>query len=111
MNNEIYQIGAPVALAAVLNIVGFALKKSPAPDWLIPIIIMVIGGAAFPQIADYSKITYECKNPQVLMALFGVGIGGVAVGLHHGFKQFMGRNVDVKDENGPNIGVDQLPKP
>lgn len=119
MSNEIYQIGAPFALAAVLNIVGFALKKSPSPDWLIPIIIMMLGGVAFPFIADYSKITYECKNPQVLMAIFGVGIGGVSVGLHQGMKQFLGRNGNGNGHAVPpapqgsrtDIGLDQPPKP
>lgn len=106
MNNQIYQIGAPVALAAVLNLIGFAIKKSPIPNWAIPLIIMAIGGAAFPQIADYSKITYECKNPQILMALFGVGIGGVSVGLHQGLKQFIDRK-EVPDLNG----TDQLQNP
>lgn len=111
--NELMQLSPPVILAVALNFVGLALKKSPVADWLIPWLLILIGGAVFPFIAETGKINYECKNPFILHAIFGMAIGGLAIGLNQGIKQLLRNrqeNAALGAESGPTIGGTSLLK-
>ena len=89
------QLSPPIALALALNLLGLGLKRSPAPSWLIPMILPLLGGAAYPFIAETGKVSFECRNPDVLLVIYGVVIGAGSVGLNQAVKQFLGRKETV----------------
>lgn len=86
------QLSPPIALALALNLLGMALKRSPMPSWGIPTVLPLLGGVAYPFIAETGKVSFECRNPDVLLAIYGVVIGAGAVGLNQAVRQFLGRN-------------------
>ena len=81
-----------VVLMVVLNFIGFAVKRIPAiPNWLIPFILPVLGGLAYPYVGEFSPAIKLAKHPAALMVLYGVGIGCAAVGVNQALKQYAGR--------------------
>lgn len=83
--SDLFQLSPPVLLVVGLNAVGAVLKRiPPLPNWTIPLILMALGGVAFPFIAEVGMVSYNCKNPEVLNSVFGVIIGASATGLHQG---------------------------
>lgn len=88
--NEIINMSPPLALIALLNLIGFSLKKSPIKDGYIPLVLIVIGGAVYPYISDIGQITFKVRNPFVLQAIYGALFGGASVGINQVWKQFMG---------------------
>lgn len=109
--NELLQLSPPIALALLLNLVGIALKKSPIANWLIPPALILLGASVFPFISDYSKLSFECRNPMMLNAIYGGTIGGLAVGLHStisGFltsKNSLGGTKFLEKKNAPQTPV------
>lgn len=87
---EILQASPPIALAVALNLLGLALKKSPIADWLIPLLLPAIGAGVYPFIAEAGKINFECKNPMLLMGVYGFAIGAGSVGLNQMLRQLIG---------------------
>ncbi len=85
------ELSPPLALAFALNVIGYLLKQSPIPNWLIPLILLTLGGAAYPFIAEAGKISYHVNNPMVFNVIIGLCIGGASTGLHQVFRQFMDR--------------------
>lgn len=85
------QASPPLALALALNVVAEALKRTPLPNWWIPILLPAIGAIAYPYIAEVGKLSYEVAKPNVLLALYGVLIGSGAVGFNQAVRQFVGR--------------------
>jgi prepilin signal peptidase PulO-like enzyme (type II secretory pathway) len=90
------QSSPPIALAIGLNLLGLALKTSPIKNWLIPILLPVMGAAVYPFISEQGAINFQVKNPDALQAVYGFVIGAGSVGLNQMLRQFTGR----KDENG-----------
>lgn len=77
-----------VILALVLCVIGWRLKKSPCPNWIIPFVLMIAGGTAYPFIARAHDVDYT--SALVLTnVLIGLLIGGASVGLHQTVKQVM----------------------
>lgn len=69
------------ALAFALCFIGFFLKKSPLPNWVIPILLMVSGGVAYPFIAAAQNIDYTSALITTNV-IIGITLGGASVGLH-----------------------------
>jgi hypothetical protein len=92
------ELSPPVLLAVVLNALGFALKKSPMPDWVIPLFLPTLGAAAFPFIAEVGKVSYQVQNPIVFNCIIGAALGFGAVGINQAFRQFLDRKTDTKDD-------------
>jgi hypothetical protein len=86
---EILELSPPVALTVALNLVGVFLKKSPINDWLIPFILMVLGAVVYPFICETAKVSYQVTYPVILNAIYGLCIGGLAVGIHASWKSFL----------------------
>lgn len=89
----LFGLTPPVLLMLVLNLFGLALKRVPAvPDWLIPLLLPVMGAIIHPFVGDYSDLVKAARFPWVYMALYGFGIGWAAVGANQALRQFLGRN-------------------
>jgi hypothetical protein len=88
---DFLSVSPPIALAAALNGLGLALKKSPVPNWLIPLLLPIIGAAVYPFLAEPGKVNFECNNPAMLHGIYGFIIGSASVGLNQMFRQFNGR--------------------
>ena len=88
---DILQASPPLALAVALNVVGEALKRSPVPNWMLPLILPLLGALAYPFIAEAGKVNYEVARPDVLLGIYGFCIGAASVGLNQMFRQFLGR--------------------
>lgn len=86
--NQALQLSPPFALALGLNLVGLFMKKSPIPNWTIPLSLIIMGAGSYPFIAEPGKVNYECKNPDILNAIYGACIGGLSVGMNQVFRQF-----------------------
>jgi len=67
-------------VVAACNMAGYALKKSPAPDWLIPFALPIIGAALYCGITDCSVRT----------GLLGAALGWSAVGTNQALRQATG---------------------
>lgn len=85
--NALTQLTPPVALGLSLIIAGAFLKQSPVQNWIIPWILMAVGGVLYPMIGEVGKVSYNVRFPAAFNAVIGVCIGGFAVGMHQGFKQ------------------------
>lgn len=96
---DLLQSSPPVALALVLNVVGLALKKTPLPNWIIPVALPVLGALLYPYIAETGKVNFECRNPEILLGVYGALIGSGSVGLNQMLRQFLGRK--EADEEKP----------
>lgn len=94
---DILQASPPVALAVGLNVLGYILKKSPVANWMIPIILSLLGALVFPYISDVGKINFQCRQPMVLLGVYGFCIGAGSVGLNQMARQFLGRKNDAGD--------------
>lgn len=88
---ELLQASPPIALAIALNFLGLALKKSPLANWMIPLVLPIAGAVVYPFIAEPAKINFECKNPMLLMGVYGFAIGAGSVGINQMLRQFLGR--------------------
>lgn len=89
---DLIQSSPPVALALALNVVGIGLKRTAIPNWIIPLALPVIGAVVYPMIAEPGKVNFECRNPAVLLGVYGFVIGSGSVGLNQMLRQFLGRN-------------------
>lgn len=93
---ELLQSSPPIALALALNAIGLALKKSPVACWLIPFILPALGAGIYPFIAEAGKVNFECRNPDMLLAIYGFVIGSGSVGINQMLRQFL----DRRNEDG-----------
>lgn len=111
--DQILQMSPPVALCIVLNVIGFLLKKAPnVANWVIPFVLVVLGTILYPLIADAGKVGFACKNPMIVLALYGFLIGAASVGLNQFTRQIMGRffnGDDGKDDKPGNPEPKALP--
>lgn len=84
--NDIESTGAAALLVGVMNMIGFALKKSPIQNWAIPWILMILGAAGYPFVSPDCHLSDV--QSVVLHVIQGVFFGGAAVGLHQGVSQY-----------------------
>jgi hypothetical protein len=100
--NEIVQLSPPIALALGLNIVGAAIKKIGRLDSAIPLVLISLGAVIYPFISEMGKVDYECRNPMVLLGIYGALIGSASVGLNQMFRQFLAtKDSGSTDTNKP----------
>ena len=71
----------PMLLAIGLTVLALGIKKSPLPDWLIPILMLVAGAVAYPFIAETGKVSFQVRSPALFNALIGLCIGGASQAL------------------------------
>jgi hypothetical protein len=71
---NVTQLSPPALLAVALYGLGFVLKKSPMPDWLIPFVLPCVGAVLFPFIADTASVSYTVKSPAACAGLSGYEI-------------------------------------
>lgn len=88
---NVTQLSPPALLAVALYGLGFVLKKSPMPDWLIPFVLPCVGAIVFPFIADVSEVNFNVKSPAAFQAVIGFCIGGASVAMNEAGKQFLNR--------------------
>ena len=88
---NVTQLSPPALLAVALYGLGFVLKKSPMPDWLIPFVLPCVGAIVFPFIADTSEVNFNVKSPAAFHAVIGFCIGGASVAMNEAGKQFLNR--------------------
>jgi hypothetical protein len=88
---NVTQLSPPALLAVALYGLGFVLKKSPMPDWLIPFVLPCVGAVLFPFIADTASVSYTVKSPAAWSAIVGFVIGMGATGINEAVKQFTNR--------------------
>lgn len=104
---ELLKLSPPVILVLGLNFLGLGLKKSPMPNWTIPIILSLTGLVVYPHIAETGSVGFEVRNPDVLLAVYGFALGAASVGLNQVFRQIFGRFMDGAEEKK----VAEQPKP
>jgi len=85
------QLSPPALLSLTLFFIGMILKRSPISDWMIPLILAVLGGLIFPYIAETGKLNYQVRNPFLLHSLFGVALGAVPTWAKESLKQIRER--------------------
>lgn len=79
--NTLLNIAPPAILMIVLNGIGFCLKKANFfPNRIIPIMLLLLGGASYPFVGEYSPRVAAARFPVALMVVYGIGIGLAAVG-------------------------------
>lgn len=88
---NVTQLSPPALLAVALYGLGFVLKKSPMPDWLIPFVLPCVGAIVFPFISDTSSIGYAVKSPTTWSVISGFVIGMGSTWINEATKQFANR--------------------
>lgn len=89
--DSITKLSPPVLLMFFLNMVGYALNKSPIDNKYIPIIMFVLGGIIYPFIG---MIEASQRHPAVHLGIIGCCIGGAAVGANQVLRQLKNTNED-----------------
>lgn len=82
-----------------LMLLGFYLKRSPFPAWLIPISLAALGVIVYPFIADASKVNFQVHNPEVLNRIFGALVGFAACGLQAQYRHILEKFLPVNGES------------
>jgi hypothetical protein len=86
---ELLELSPPILLALALNLVGYALRQSPVPNWLIPFLLMLIGAGTAP-------FLFTGPGTMAQRILQGLVLGGFAVGLNQAWRQAtQGRSADT----------------
>jgi hypothetical protein len=119
--NTLLEASPPLILALAINLLLYALKRTPwPPDWALPMIAMAVGALVYPFIADIAKQVPTVKSPLVYNIVLGSAIGGMSVALNQQFRQILGLKTSntefitkpkTKDPNRPNLdGQDFSPR-
>lgn len=79
--DQLLAVSPRIALVLVLCVIGYYLKRSPIKNWLIPWLLIAMGGTAYPIIASVKNDDYTA---QLVLAniLLGILLGAASVGLH-----------------------------
>lgn len=80
--NQIQRWPAAVLLFFCLIVLGWVLKVTAFPNKLIPASVLVAGSFINVLIGDVSKVEPTQRNPQIILAMWGVCIGFMAWGCH-----------------------------
>jgi len=97
--DNLVQLSPPFLLALGINFMMLFLRRIPymqSHDWLLPIFALVIGGIVYPYVAEVGKVSYNVKNPAVLLHIIGFAIGGLSVAFHQIFKQLMKKFFNIQ---------------
>lgn len=86
--DQIFELSPPILLAVVLNLIGLFLKKSPLADWVIPLVLILLGAVVYPFIAEVGKVSYAVSSPTIFNGVMGAAIGGFSVGANQVFRQW-----------------------
>lgn len=78
---QLFAVSPRIALVLVLCVIGFWMKRSPAPNWTIPLVLMVLGAIGFTVMADIKDDDYTAKFI-THNAIIGMLLGASSVGLH-----------------------------
>ena len=98
--NELLQLSPPVALLIAINMLGYALKRSPVRSDLIPFIALTAGAVAYPFVARDNPVAANSLGMNVII---GFCIGGASVGLHQGVRSILNMRTG-------NTKIDPVPK-
>lgn len=79
--DQLLAVSPRIALVLVLCVIGFLMKRSPLPNWLIPWILLILGGAGYTVMADVKDEDYTAKLIFYNVVL-GMLLGAASVGLH-----------------------------
>lgn len=96
--SAILKMSPPVLLLAGLNLVGWVVKQTPLARWTIPCLLLLLGAAVWPFMGDWRKIGFDVPYPVVMMVFQGLCIGGGAVGIHQGIKQWLSHRQENKGD-------------
>lgn len=91
-------ISAPVIVGSLAYIIGFLLKKSPVASWLIPWVLVILGGAIYPFVIDL-----ETGHTWVREVIYGMGYAGSAVVANQLYWQTKTRDKKTKKQGGGTI--------
>lgn len=87
MFKEILNASSPVLVGIVLFLIMAALRAVPQyPNWLLPFTSFALGSLAYPWLEGWSARNF----------FIGIVIGSFPVGLHQGWRQFLGRKEEVQ---------------
>lgn len=89
-------VPAVLLLALLLPSIGRVLKASPIPDWLIPVVMAAVGGAAL-LVLPATEIGLGDASPSYRVML-GAVAGFASVGVNQSWKQASKRLVDGPEE-------------
>ena len=78
---QLVSVSPRIALVLVLCVVGYWLKRSPFPNWMIPWVLILLGAIAYPVMADWKDDDYTAQLV-MLNVLLGMLLGAASVGLH-----------------------------
>jgi hypothetical protein len=73
--NDLTSLAPSALLIALLNTVGLAIQATRIPNRFIPLILLALGGVAYPTFAPEAHWTLRG-------IFFGIILGGSAVGFH-----------------------------
>lgn len=96
--DSLLDLSPPVALLAALNAFGYALKKSPLQNWIIPIALPILGGVLYPLISETARVSHSVNNPTVFNGVIGFLIGSAATGFNQALRQFVWRDKKTNDD-------------
>lgn len=79
--DQLVAVSPRIALVLLLNVIGYWMKRSQVPNWLIPMTLMVLGGAGYTIFADVKDDDYTAKLITHNVVI-GALLGASSVGLH-----------------------------
>lgn len=83
--DQLTAVSPRFALVLALCVIGFWLKRSPVPNWVIPWVLVLLGGVVFPIIAEVKNDDYTASLI-VYNVLIGILMGAASVGLHQAMR-------------------------
>jgi len=99
---QIFELSAPALMVVLLVLLGWTIKGSPVPNWLIPWILVLVGTFVFPQICDRQAIVYNAYNPTVYTHVIGAILGFAAGGF---YEWILKRILDRFKPPNPNTSI------
>ncbi len=84
--DQLLAVSPRIALVLVLCVVGYWLKRSPLPNWIIPWALIVLGALAYPIIADVKDD--DTAQLVIFNVMLGMLFGAASVGLHQAVRTF-----------------------
>lgn len=80
---QITSAPAHLLLVLILNVLGYALKKSPViPNQYIPIGVLVAGTFGYPLMVSPGSVDPAYPHPQFILHMYGFLLGALALIVH-----------------------------
>lgn len=96
--DSLLDLSPPIALLAALTVLGYALKKSPIQNWVIPLLLPAVGSVVYPFVAEIAEVSYTVRNPTVFNGIIGFLIGWASTGGNQAIRQFVWRDKKTNDD-------------